>query len=124
MLMRPNTKTTSALVALALTCSPALAQDLSSNVSCLSGSIEPYDYAELTSNFRETLWDTKAGVKLIASQDQVILKVLDLAGTSVCADEADLTGQCTFRLRTEDNFTIIVDNSTRATVTTFRLCAF
>ena len=113
-----------ALAAMATYGPPALAQNLSAYSSCLSGSIEPYDYSELTSNFRETLWDTKAGVQLIASQAQVVLKVLDLSGNSVCTDEANLTGQCTFRLRTDEDFTIIVDNSTRATATTFRLCAF
>ena len=50
------------IVAASVAAVSASAQDLGVNTSCLNGSVAGNDYAEPSSNFRETIWDTKAGV--------------------------------------------------------------
>ncbi|MFM9943340.1 MAG: hypothetical protein ACKVP7_28070 [Hyphomicrobiaceae bacterium] len=90
----------------------------------MRGQVDAYEYAELSENFREGTWDRRGGVKLLADHAEVTLKVLDLNGDSVCENVADLSTQCAFRLRTGDDFTIIIDNQMRATETGYRLCAY
>ena len=109
---------------LALSCAAASATNLSTSTSCLRGAVDAYEYAEFEQNFRESTWDTRAGVELLADHAEVTLKVLDLNGVSVCENVADLDTRCSFKLRYGDNFTIIVDNRMRASQTGYRLCAF
>lgn len=127
MLQRPKS-VVRRIVAIAL-CSTlqlpsALAQTLNTTVSCMRGEVEAYDYAELSENFREGTWDTRGGVELQADFAEVTLKVVNLAGQSVCENVADLQTRCAFRLRTGDDFTIIIDNTMRSSSTSYRLCAF
>lgn len=129
LLMRTTIKTAaSTLVAtvagLGLSYSAATAQSLTATESCLRGEVDAYEYAELMQNFRESTWDNRAGIKLLADYAEVTLKVLDLEGRSVCENVADLTTQCAFKLRYGDDFTIIVDNSMRSSSTGYRICAY
>ncbi len=113
-----------AVMGLALAISVASAQSLVNGTSCLRGSIEAYDYSEFDQNFRESTWDSRAGVELVADHAEVTLKVLNMDGTSVCENVADLDTRCTFRLRYNDNFSIRIDNTMRSSATGFRICAF
>lgn len=113
-----------AAAGLGLACSAATAQTLTAKESCLRGSVGAYDYAELGQNFRESTWDSRAGVKLLADYAEVTLKVLDLEGRSVCENVADLSTQCAFKLRYGDDFTIIIDNTMRSSETGYQICAY
>lgn len=112
-------------LALALA-APSRAQDLSSSISCLNGSVPAADYAELAQKLQESFWDRRGGVTLVTSIGGVSLRVLDMNGQSVCENEANNSTYCQFRLSFEvvDEFNIIIDNATNAEAITYRICAY
>lgn len=103
---------------------PATAQDLTATSSCFSGDIPSRDYAEIGANFRETLWDQSAGVRVVASETQLELSVVNESGENVCEDQANMTAECRFKLRSGSTFWIKVDNSKFDRSTKYKLCAF
>lgn len=102
----------------------ASAQDLGVNTSCLSGSVEANNYAELSSNFRESIWDTKAGVQLVSDTTQLTIKVIDTFNNEVCEQTADMKTRCSFRLNAGNEFIIKVSNEAFSVRSGYRLCAF
>jgi len=114
------------LLALIGSASGALAQDLSSSITCLRGSVPAADYAELTQKLSESLWDRKGGVALASDVGGVRLRVVDSYQNSVCEETANNATYCTFRvdLSNIDDFTIIVDNLENGAASHYRLCAF
>jgi hypothetical protein len=114
------------LLALIGSASGALAQDLSSSITCLRGSVPAADYAELTQKLSESLWDRKGGVALASDVGGVRLRVVDTYQNSVCEETANNSTYCTFRvdLSNVDDFTIIVDNRENSANSNYRLCAF
>ncbi len=103
---------------------PATAQDLNSQVSCFNGNVPASDFAEVGANFRETLWDQSAGVRLLSSDTQMEMYVTNEAGENVCEDRADMTAECRFKLRSGASFWIKVDNTKFTRSSGYRLCAF
>lgn len=103
---------------------PATAQDLNSQVSCFKGDVPANDYAEVGANFRETLWDQSAGVRIVASDTQMEMYVVNEEGLDVCEDRADMTAECRFKLRTGSVFWIKVDNTKFTRPSGYKLCAF
>ena len=102
----------------------ASAQDLGVNSSCLSGSVAGNDYAELSSNFRETIWYTKAGVQLVSDTTQLTITVIDAFNNEVCEQTADMKTKCVFKLNAGNEFTIKVSNEAFSARSGFRLCAY
>ncbi len=102
----------------------ASAQDLGVNTSCLSGSVASNDYAELSSNFRESIWDTKAGVQLVSDTTQLTITVIDAFNNDVCEQTADMKTRCSFKLNAGNEFTIKVSNEAFSVRSGYRLCAF
>src|SRR5262245_12052590 len=86
------------LAAAAAVATAASAQELNPGLSCINGDVPAYDYAELTSNYRESIWDTKAAMRLTAESSQLELTVVDDYGGSVCEDTADMKVRCKFRI--------------------------
>ena len=102
----------------------ASAQDLGVNTSCLNGSVAGNDYAELSSNFRESIWDTKAGVQLVSDTTHLTIKVIDAFNNDACEQTADMNTRCSFRLNAGNEFTIKVSNEAFSARSGYRLCAF
>ena len=113
-----------ALFAASVAAISASAQDLGVNTSCLSGSVEGNDFAELSSNFRESIWDTKSGVQLVSATTNLTITVIDAFNTDVCEQTADMKTRCLFKLNAGNEFTIKVSNETFSTRSGYRLCAF
>ena len=99
------------------------AQDLSATISCIKGHVGKYDYAELTANFRESMWDGRAGVKLYTDGEPLTLLVLDTYGQSICDSIADNGTSCRFNLNYNSDFVVRIDNTERSTEASYRLCA-
>lgn len=102
----------------------AIAQQLNPGISCLEGEVPSMDWAELTSMYKESIWDTKAAVRLVAESQQLELKVTDLFGNEVCEQTADLKTRCKFNFPSSyaGFFNIRVDNFTAAS-SRYSLCA-
>jgi hypothetical protein len=102
----------------------AIAQQLNPGISCIEGEVPPMDWAELTSMHKESMWDTKAAVKLVAESSQLELTVTDTFGSPVCEQTADLRTRCKFNFPSSYSglFNIRVDNFS-ATTTKYNLCA-
>lgn len=111
---------------LALGAAPAAAQDLSSTISCLRGSVPASDYAEFGAKLKETNWDSKGGVSLISNVGGLKLRVTDPSGASVCDETANNTTSCTFKvdLASYEEFNVTVDNVDVPQENGYRLCAF
>lgn len=92
--------------------------------ACMRGEVTAYDFAELTQNFKDGLWDKAGGIALKSDYAELTLKVLAPSGASVCENIADLNTKCDFKLRNGDDFTVIVDNSARSSATSYELCAY
>ena len=109
-----------------LAAGPAVAQDLSSSISCLRGNVQANDYAEFGAKLSETNWDSKGGVNLLSNIGGLKLRVLDPNGSSVCSETANNTTSCTFKVRNTyyDEFTVIVDNAEVAEQNGYKICAF
>ncbi|MEZ5849515.1 MAG: hypothetical protein R3D68_02530 [Hyphomicrobiaceae bacterium] len=105
---------------------PVAAQDLSANISCLTGRVAANDWANLAQRVSESYWDHKGGVSLTSSLGNVQLRVLDPYDQSVCDDTANNTTSCTFRtdLNSIPYFNIIVDNQKNAEGISYKICAY
>lgn len=112
-----------AAAALALAATSASAQDLNVNTSCVEGHVEGYDYAELSANFREYGWDSRATLRIVSTDEQLTLTVLDMSNNNVCENIADLRTSCTWTLSPGGEYVARVDNRTRPGATSYRLCA-
>ena len=104
--------------------STAIADDLSPTVSCLNGEVAAFDFAELQENFREGVWDRRAGVQLVSQSESVTLKVIDYNNNSICENVADLRTRCNFSLRVGDDFSIQVTNLDGPVAVRYQLCAY
>ena len=123
--MTPRTKTILAAAVLACLSSGAVGNDLSSGTSCITGSVPSGDWAEVSQNFRESIWDRRAGANLYDTNDRLSMAVVDINGKEVCTNE-NTTGRrtrCDFRLNPSDEFYIRVDNPSGAEGA-YKVCAF
>ena len=93
------------------------------NSSCLSGHVEAYDYAELEERLAESFVDRRARLVLNSESAELTLAVTDLEGTSVCENVADLNTTCQWNLGDQEIFVIKIDNTMRATETSYEICA-
>jgi hypothetical protein len=109
--------------ALAIAGSPAFAQSLQGNISCLKGDVNAYDWAEMSQVFAESAWDNKATLNLNSDDEELTLKVLDLNNNSLCENVADLRTKCTWTLNKGTEYNVVIDNTMRSTQTTYTLCA-
>lgn len=102
----------------------AVAQQLDPGVSCLEGAVPSMTWAELESNYKESMWDSKAAVRLRSNDDALELKVSDIYGNSVCEQTADSRTRCKFNFPASYSgiFNIRVENAL-STPATYRLCA-
>lgn len=112
------------VLALGLAAGAAYAQDFQQNVSCVSGEVKAFDYNELEENFREGVWDKRAGVQLVSESEVIRLQVVDANNKSICENTADLRTKCTFSLTLNDNFSIKVTNFDNPVYARYRLCAY
>ena len=101
---------------------PATATEFRLNESCLSGSVERYDYAELSQNFAEDGNDGTATLRIVSEDAELTLRVLDLEGKSLCNNVADLRTSCTWSLKDTGEYNIIVDNRTRSSRSDYKIC--
>lgn len=103
----------------------AHAQQSGSTTSCIGGNVPGYDWAELTSSYKESIWDKRAAMHLTSENTRVTLQVTDDLGNTVCEDVANMTATCRFRFT--DTFTgtfnIRVDNTAHSADTAYMLCA-
>lgn len=102
----------------------ASAQQLNPGISCIEGDVGPADWAELSSKYKESIWDTKAAVKLESSGSQLELTVTDFYGNDVCEQTADLKTRCKFNFPASYTgiFNIRVDNK-MSVPSPYKLCA-
>lgn len=105
---------------------PAIAQDMSSTITCLRGEVAYGDYSELDQNMAESGWDRRAGVSLVADSGGLVLDVRDFNGNSVCEREANNATSCSLRIdRTSvDIYTVRVENQDGYAVVPYRVCAY
>lgn len=123
---RLNLQPIAAAIAALLTVVPvAHAQQLNPGISCITGNVPGYDYAELTSSYRESIWDTKAAMRLTSTGTQLELFVTDELGHTVCEDTADMKVRCKFSFSTSysGTFNIKIDNTQFSADTGYTLCA-
>lgn len=100
----------------------AVAQSLTTN-SCVEGFVPANDYAELSQSFAEGGWTDKAEAHLASDSEELTLQVLDSNGNMVCENIADLRTRCRWNISWGTEYSIKIDNTTRATQTSYRLCA-
>jgi hypothetical protein len=109
--------------ALAIVAAPISSEADFSNNACLSGEVEANDYAELEQNLSESFVDNRAHLDLVSENAELTLAVTDLDGNNVCENVADLSTSCQWSLGNNEIFIIKIDNTMRATSTTYELCA-
>lgn len=102
---------------------PAAANDLQTNISCVNGFVDSYDFAELEQNFAETTFDTRSRLILRSDTAALTLEVSDINGNSVCEEVAELRTSCTWNLTAGGIYKVKIDNSNRSTESKYRLCA-
>lgn len=104
---------------------PAGAQHLNPGISCITGNVAGHDYAELTSSYRESIWDTKAAMRLTSDTTHLVLTVTDEYGLPVCEDTADMKVRCKFSFSTSysGTFNIKIDNTEYSADSGYTLCA-
>ena len=123
----PRSVMSATLLALAATTvtTAAWAQQLNPGISCITGDVPAYNYAELTSNYRESIWDSKAAMRLVAESTQLELTVTDNYGSVVCEDTADMKVRCRFKIANGYSglFNIRIDNTMYAASSRYTLCA-
>lgn len=114
-----------AAVAFVLTAGAATAQELNPGISCLEGDVPAQDWAELTSNYKESLWDSKAGMRVRTDGGALELTVTDETGNNVCDRTADDRARCRFSFSPSYSgmFNIRIDNLANYSTTRYRLCA-
>ncbi|MGE3779776.1 MAG: hypothetical protein AB7F89_21495, partial [Pirellulaceae bacterium] len=100
------------------------AQTLDPGITCLKGNVPAADYAEMDSNYKESIWDSKSAIRLMSDNTALELSVKDDYGNSVCEATADWKTRCKFKfsLAYAGTFTIRVSNL-QASSSGFRLCA-
>lgn len=72
------------------------AQQLNPGVSCIEGVVAEASWNEFVSNYRESIWDSKAAVRLRAEDAPLELTVTDIDGNTVCEATADSKARCKF----------------------------
>ena len=104
---------------------PASAQQLNPGISCISCDVPGYDYAELTSSYKESIWDTKAAMRLVSLNTHLELSVTDEYGQVVCDDTADMKVRCKFNFPSNYSgiFNIKIDNTKYGAGSGYTLCA-
>lgn len=111
--------------ALSFGVSAAQAASVNHSTACIGGQVPGYDWAELTSSYKESIWDRRAAMQLTSENTKVTLSVTDDLGNSVCEDVANMTATCRFSFT--DSFTgtfnIRVDNTQHNADTRYTLCA-
>lgn len=117
-------KSTLALAILACSVVTVSAQQLDPGISCIEGSVPGNDWAELDSRYKESIWDSKAAIRLLSFDDALDLTVTDQYGSVVCEQTADSRTRCKFRFSSDysGTFTIRVTNPV-STPSTYRICA-
>jgi hypothetical protein len=113
-----------ATLAMAIGAGVAAAQSLDPGITCLKGNVPSVDYAEMDSNYKESIWDSKTAIRLYSDSSALELSVKDTYGTSVCEATADSKTRCKFSFNVGYSgiFTIRVTNS-QPTASGFKLCA-
>ena len=113
-----------AAAALSLGAGAAMTQQLNPGISCIEGEVPGNDWAELTSNYRESLWDTKAGMRARSDGGALELTVTDTYGSGVCDASIDDRARCRFSFSPNysGTFNIRVTNS-QSYATNYKLCA-
>lgn len=103
----------------------AQAQQLNPGISCITGNVPGNDYAELTSSYKESIWDTKAAMRLTSNNTQMELMVTDEFGNTVCDDTADMKVRCKFSFSPgySGTFNIKIDNTQFGDGSGYTLCA-
>jgi hypothetical protein len=109
--------------AFAIVLVPAASSANFGNNSCLMGSVDAYDYAELEQNLAESFVDRRARLELVSESAELTLSVTNLEGVNVCENVADLNTTCQWNLGDNDVFVIKIDNTMRATSSAYELCA-
>ncbi len=101
------------------------AQQLNPGISCLEGSVSALDYSEFASKYRESIWDNKAAVRLVAESSELELTITDLTGQQVCEETAELKTKCKFSFSSSysGTFNIRIDNKLDVANSAYRLCA-
>lgn len=104
--------------------SVASAQQLDPGITCLEGAVGSMDWSELSSKYKESIWDSKAAVRLRSEGDALELKVTDIYGNTVCEDTADNKTRCKFNFPSTyaGIFNIRVDNL-QPVSSRYRICA-
>ena len=112
-------------IALASAAATANAQELTAGVSCLDGQVGANDYAEFVAGYRESIWDNKAAVRIVARDAPLEITVTDTNGESVCEDTADMKTRCKFKISSNSSGTFVVriDNLVFNGNSRYRLCA-
>jgi hypothetical protein len=115
----------------------ASAQQLDPGISCLNGEVPANDWGDLSSNYKESIWDSKAVIRLRAassdwswgngSEDDdgtVFISVTDNFGTNVCDASQSTTKRCRFSFASSYSgiFNIKITNN-RSDNFRYRLCA-
>ena len=121
-------------IAMAAGAGIAWAQQLNPGISCLRGSVPGNDYAELTSVYKESLWDNKAGIRVRTTDnyngndndndDRLTLTVTDNYDVNVCEASGDTKLRCRFSFSASYSgiFNVRLSNSSMDEVS-YRLCA-
>ncbi len=102
----------------------AIAQQLNPGITCIQGQVPSMDWAELKSQYKESMWDNKSAVRLVSESEQLQLSVTDIYGNQVCEQTADLKTRCKFNFPSSyaGVFNIRVDNLAVSS-TRYSLCA-
>jgi len=126
-----------AALSLAMLSAPSNAQ-LRLNFSCLKGAVAAEETAELSQDFFNSVNDRKGSMFLASDFQELTLRVfkpnapnVDMSqfvlsadnATEVCNSIADLNARCQWRREDGVEYIIVIDNSQRATETSYELCA-
>lgn len=119
-----NSRVIAVSAALVCLAGAASAQQLDPGISCINGSVGSIDYAELSSKYKESMWDTKSAIRLRSNDDALDLVVTDTYGATVCEQTADSRTRCRFNFASSYSgiFNIRVNNN-MSTPAAYRLCA-
>lgn len=112
----------------------ASAQQVNPGVTCLRGIVDSAGYSLLDSNYKDSIWDASAAIRLRAKQNwdsdyddddsSLKLTVTDNLGATVCQASDDSRIRCAFSFSPayEGIFTIRIDNFGERN-RYYRLCA-
>lgn len=101
------------------------AQQLDPGISCLEGTVAALDYSEFSSRYKESAWDNKGAVRLVAETNELELTVTDINGQQVCEETAELKTKCKFNFSNDytGTFVIRIHNKLDVANSAYRLCA-